>query len=129
MKNVKRLNESQLNRIIKKVISEIAAPQMPQAPQNDRMSEMIAEIEREGYEAKNRGDVLYVKFAPKGKNLSNPTDWSRGMNYSQSDAQQFFSILMKIAGKGFRLDNMVPRQGGVVFIFTDMGGPIMKDMY
>ena len=128
MKNIKRLSESQLNRIVKSVISEIAAPQMPQAPQNDRMSKIIAEIEREGYEAKNRGDMLYVKFSKNGGAMpSKSRSWSRGI--SMSDAQKFYNLVSKIINDGFRFDNIVPTQGGVVFIFTDMGGFTIKDMY
>ena len=100
---MKKIIEAKLNKIIKSVINEIAAPN---APQKNEDSYIIDLLERGGYEYKIKGDTLYVKY-------SSRNGWT-----NQSEAYKFFNIVSSITeSHEWKLQNMMPGRDGVVFCF------------
>lgn len=125
---MKRITESKLNSIIKSVINEISGPQGMPINKRDRSQEVVEMIEREGYECQTNGKALIIKFTGKKTNLK-AGGWDKGNPWglTQSEAMKFYNLVSKVIDYGWKLVNMAPSNGGVIFYF--LRGSIRYDMY
>ncbi len=112
MKRLRKITESDLHRIVRNVVNEISADPIGGngGGADDRVNQLI---ERAGYEYKINGNQLFVKFVGKGGK------WTG--NISKSDAMKFYTLITNIIDLGWKLEDMKPAGGGVVYIFTNVG--------
>ena len=104
MRQVRRLTESDLNRIVKKAVNEVVHPGWADEWKNPT-DEIVEDLKRKGYEVNVQKDgTLYVKYAING-------------NLSHSQAMEFYNLTGKIIDSGWTLKGMQPTNGGVWFIF------------
>jgi hypothetical protein len=116
---MKRITESKLNSIIKSVINEISGSQGMPTINRDRSQEVIEMIKSEGYECQTNGKALIIKFT--GSNKGNT--WG----LTQSEAMNFYNLVSKVIDYGWKLVNMAPSNGCVIFYF--LKGNMRYDMH